>query len=140
MEEEKEEAVLDSRLPKVHGGSGLWVKKPENEKNIVTDLFYKGERNNMARSSKKGPFIDQTLLKKVLKQKAGGERGAIKTWARDCQIPPEFVGHTIAVHNGKIFHEVYITESMVGYRLGEFSPTRVFRGHGQVTKRTMEKT
>lgn len=94
----------------------------------------------MARSSKKGPFIDERLLKKVLKQKNGGIRQPIKTWSRDCQIPPEFVGSTIAVHNGKIFHEVFISESMVGHRLGEFSPTRTFRGHGQVTKRTMDKT
>lgn len=94
----------------------------------------------MARSSKKGPFIDQKLLQKVLKQKAGGDRGAIKTWSRACQIPPEFVGHRIAVHNGRVFTEFFVNESMVGHRLGEFSPTRVFRGHGQVTKRTMDKT
>lgn len=94
----------------------------------------------MARSSKKGPYIDQKLLQKVMKQKAGGDRSAIKTWARACQIPPEFVGHRLAIHNGRIFHEVFISEAMVGYRLGEFSPTRTFRGHGQVTKRTMEKT
>lgn len=94
----------------------------------------------MARSSKKGPYIDKKLLIKVNKQKAGGDRAPIKTWARDCQIPPEFVGHRFAVHNGKIFLEVFVTEAMVGYRLGEFSPTRIFRGHGQVTKRVMEKT
>jgi small subunit ribosomal protein S19 len=94
----------------------------------------------MARSSVKGPFIDKRLLEKVLKQKGGADRSAIKTWSRDCQIPPEFVGHKIAVHNGRIFHEVFISESMVGHRLGEFSPTRTFKGHGQVTKRTMDKT
>jgi small subunit ribosomal protein S19 len=94
----------------------------------------------MARSSKKGPFIDQNLLKKVIKQKGGGDRSPIKTWCRACQIPPDFVGHKIAVHNGKIFHEIFVSESMVGHRLGEFSPTRTFRGHGQVTKRTMDKT
>lgn len=94
----------------------------------------------MSRSSKKGPFIDQKLLIKVNKQKAGGQRVPIKTWARASQIPPEFVGHRFAVHNGKIFHEVYVSEAMVGHRLGEFSPTRMFRGHGQVTKRTMDKT
>lgn len=94
----------------------------------------------MARSSKKGPYIDRKLFVKVNKQKAGGDRGPIKTWSRACQIPPEFVGHRFAVHNGRTFIEIYISEAMVGHRLGEFSPTRVFRGHGQVTKRTMEKT
>jgi small subunit ribosomal protein S19 len=94
----------------------------------------------MARSSKKGPYIDKKLLLKVMKQKAGGESSPIKTWSRACQIPPEFVGHRFGVHNGRIFHEVFISESMVGHRLGEFSPTRMFRGHGQVTKRTMDKT
>ncbi len=94
----------------------------------------------MARSSKKGPYIDKKLLIKVNKQKAGGDRGPIKTWARACQIPPEFVGHRFAVHNGRLFQEVFVTEAMVGHRLGEFAPTRVFRGHGQVTKRVMEKT
>jgi len=94
----------------------------------------------MARSSKKGPYIDPKLLIKVNKQKAGGDRSPIKTWSRDCQIPPEFVGHRFAVHNGRAFIEIFVSEAMVGYRLGEFSPTRLFRGHGQVTKRTMEKT
>jgi len=94
----------------------------------------------MSRSSKKGPYIDAKLLAKVMKQKGGADRSPIKTWARRCHIPPEFVGHRFAVHNGKIFHEVFVSETMVGYRLGEFSPTRVFRGHGQVTKRIMEKT
>lgn len=94
----------------------------------------------MARSSKKGPFIDQKLLAKVMKQKAGGERSTIKTWARASQIPPEFVGHRIGVYNGRVHIEVFVTEGMVGHRLGEFSPTRTFRGHGQVTKRTMDKT
>jgi small subunit ribosomal protein S19 len=94
----------------------------------------------MARSNKKGPYINGRLIKKVILQKNGGDRSPIKTWSRDCQIPPEFVGHRFSVHNGKIFHEVYVTEAMVGHRLGEFSPTRLFRGHGQVTKRTMDKT
>ncbi len=94
----------------------------------------------MARSSKKGPYIDRKLLEKVNRQKAGGERSPIKTWARASQIPPEFVGHRFAVHNGRAFIEIFVTETMVGYRLGEFAPTRIFRGHGQVTKRTMEKT
>lgn len=93
----------------------------------------------MSRSSKKGPYVDSRLVKKV---EAGlGVKGSvIKTWARDSQIPPEFVGKYFSVHNGKIFIEVFVTEDMVGHRLGEFSPTRTFHGHGQIVKRTMEKT
>lgn len=94
----------------------------------------------MSRSSRKGPIIDQKLLKKVLAQKKTGERTPIKTWSRACQIPPEFVGHRFAVYNGRIFVEIFVTEAMVGHRLGEFSPTRTFHGHGQVTKRILEKT
>lgn len=90
----------------------------------------------MSRSSKKGPYIDQKLLKKVLAKRPE----PIKTWARVCQIPPEFVGHRFLVHNGRDFKEVFISESMVGHRLGEFAPTRIFRGHGQMTKRILEKT
>lgn len=94
----------------------------------------------MARSSKKGPYVDKKLLAKVMAQKATGDRAVIKTWARACQIPPEFVGHKFGVHNGRVHTEILVNESMVGQRLGEFSPTRTFRGHGQVTKRTMDKT
>lgn len=94
----------------------------------------------MGRSSKKGPYIDKKLLKKVLKQKQAGKKEPIKTWARASQIPPEFVGHTFLVHNGRIFIEVFVTEAMVGHRLGEFAPTRTFRGHGRVVKRIITKT
>lgn len=94
----------------------------------------------MSRSNKKGPYINQKLLKKVLVQKQKGMTAPIKTWARDCQIPPEFVGLKFSVHNGRNFIEVYVTEAMVGHRFGEFAPTRTFRGHGQVTKRVLEKT
>lgn len=94
----------------------------------------------MARSSKKGPFIDQKLLKKVLKQKQTGEKTPIKTWARASTISPELVGHTIAIHNGRIFTNVFIQEGMVGHRLGEFSPTRTFRSHGRVVAREISKT
>ncbi|HVZ58279.1 MAG TPA: 30S ribosomal protein S19 [Patescibacteria group bacterium] len=94
----------------------------------------------MARSLKKGPYIDEKLLKKVQAQKSGGARTAIKTWARACQIPPEFVGHTFAVHNGRIFVTVFVSESMVGHRLGEFAPTRTFRSHGRVVAREISKT
>lgn len=94
----------------------------------------------MSRSSKKGPYIDQKLLKKVLAQKQSGKKEPIKTWARRSQIPPEFVGHTFSVHNGRIFIDVFVTEEMVSYRLGEFSPTRTFHGHGKIVKRVLEKT
>jgi small subunit ribosomal protein S19 len=94
----------------------------------------------MSRSSKKGPYIDEKLLKKVMMQKQTGDNALLKTWCRACQIPPEFVGHKFGVHNGKTHIEVYVTETMVGHRLGEFALTRTFRGHGQVTKRVLEKT
>jgi small subunit ribosomal protein S19 len=84
----------------------------------------------MPRSVKKGPFIDANLLKKVEEMNARGEKKVIKTWARASTISPEFVGHTVAVHNGNKFIPVYVTENMVGHKLGEFSPTRLFRGHG----------
>jgi len=80
------------------------------------------------------------LLKKVLKQKENKNNEPIKTWARNSQIAPEFVGHRMAIHNGRKFIEVYISESMVGHRLGEFAPTRTFRSHGKVTKKVMEAT
>ena len=82
----------------------------------------------MGRSLKKGPFVDEKLFKKVLNQQ-GGARDPIKTWARRCTIVPEFVGSTFMVHNGKTFYKVYVTEDMVGHKLGEFSPTRLFKGH-----------
>jgi small subunit ribosomal protein S19 len=94
----------------------------------------------MSRSSKKGPYIDEKLLKKVMAQKESGKKEPIKTWARASQIPPEFVGHHFLVHTGRDFKEVFVVEPMVGHRLGEFSPTRTFRGHGKVVKRILEKT
>ena len=83
----------------------------------------------MARSLKKGPYVDEKLFRKVQRQKETGSRDAIKTWARACTIVPEFVGHSFQIHNGKIFHKLLVTEDMVGHKLGEFSPTRTFRGH-----------
>ena len=83
----------------------------------------------MPRSVKKGPFIDEKLLAKVDNMNAEGEKKVIKTWSRASTISPDFVGHTIAVHNGNKFIPVYITENMVGHRLGEFAPTRKFTGH-----------
>ena len=84
----------------------------------------------MGRSVKKGPYVDQKLLKKVLRQKETDSREPIRTWARACTIVPEFVSHTFLVHNGNKFIKVFVTEDMVGHRLGEFAPTRTFRGHG----------
>ena len=84
----------------------------------------------MPRSVKKGPYIDESLTKKVDKLIEDGKKVVIKTWARRSTIPPEYVGHTIAVHNGHKFIPVYISENMVGHKLGEFAPTRIFRGHG----------
>ena len=83
----------------------------------------------MPRSLKKGPYVDPKLLKKIEKMDALGERRTIKTWSRRSMITPEFVGHTFAVHNGKRFLSVFVTENMVGHKLGEFSPTRTFRKH-----------
>ena len=94
----------------------------------------------MTRSAKKGPYLDHNLIEKIMKQKEYGDKSPIKTWARVSQISPDFVGHRVAVHNGRKFIEIYITESMVGHRLGEFSPTRTFKGHGKVTKRVVSKT
>ncbi len=84
----------------------------------------------MSRSLKKGPFIDAKLIKKVAALDATGQKKPIKTWSRESVISPDFVGHTFAVHNGKQFIPVFVTEQMVGHRLGEFSPTRKFKGHG----------
>ncbi|MDX9907950.1 MAG: 30S ribosomal protein S19 [Mariniphaga sp.] len=83
----------------------------------------------MSRSLRKGPFIDYKLERKILAMTEGGKKSVIKTWARASVISPDFVGHTIAVHNGNKFIPVYITENMVGHRLGEFAPTRTFRSH-----------
>ena len=83
----------------------------------------------MSRSLKKGPFVDEKLYRKVERLNESGGKQPIRTWARACTIVPEFVGHTFQVHNGRAFNEVFVTEDMVGHKLGEFSPTRLFRGH-----------
>ena len=89
----------------------------------------------MGRSIKKGPFVEQHLLDKLEKLNADGKKKLIKTWSRRSDIAPEFVGHTFMVHNGKNFTTVFVTENMVGHKLGEFSPTRAFRSHGGATKK-----
>ncbi|MBN1795726.1 MAG: 30S ribosomal protein S19 [Sedimentisphaerales bacterium] len=83
----------------------------------------------MSRSLKKGPYVEEKLLAKVTKLLATGSHEPIKTWSRSSTIVPEFVGYTFMVHNGKMFHKVFVTEDMVGHKLGEFSPTRIFKGH-----------
>ncbi len=83
----------------------------------------------MARSLKKGPFLDEKLYRRVEMLNESGRKQALRTWSRACTIVPEFVGHTFQVHNGKQFVDVFVTEDMVGHKLGEFSPTRTFRGH-----------
>ena len=83
----------------------------------------------MSRSMKKGPYVDEKLYMKVQKQVESGQRVPIKTWARSCTIVPEFVGYTFQVHTGRAFVDVFCTEDMVGHKLGEFAPTRLFRGH-----------
>ena len=83
----------------------------------------------MGRSIKKGPYIDQRLLKKVTAMEQSGKKSVIKTWSRRSTIVPDLIGHTLAVHNGNKFVPVYVTENMVGHKLGEFSPTRTFKGH-----------
>ena len=91
----------------------------------------------MARSIKKGPYVEPKLLRKVEKMEQSGHKRVIKTWSRRSMIMPEFVGHTFAVHNGKNFVSVFVMENMVGHRLGEFSPTRGFRRHGAATDKTV---
>jgi small subunit ribosomal protein S19 len=91
----------------------------------------------MARSLKKGPFIDDHLMMKIEKMNESGDKKVVKTWSRRSTISPEFVGHTVAIHTGNKFIPVYITENMVGHKLGEFAPTRIFRGHaGKLTERS----
>ncbi|OIO39965.1 MAG: 30S ribosomal protein S19 [Candidatus Omnitrophica bacterium CG1_02_49_10] len=95
----------------------------------------------MGRSIKKGPFVDEKLLKKVHKIKSGAvDKKPIKTWSRRSVILPDFIGLIFLVHNGKTFIPAFITENMVGHKLGEFSPTKVFRRHGGITKKTLDKT
>jgi len=94
----------------------------------------------MSRSTKKGPYIDEKLLIKVQKTIKSGDKKPIKTWARRSTIAPDFVGQTISIYNGRKFIPVYITENMVGHKLGEFSPTRTFKKHGAATEVSMEKT
>ena len=85
----------------------------------------------MSRSKSKGPYVDAKLLDKIQKLRSSGDKKVLKTWARSSMISPDFVGFTLAIHNGKKFLPVFVTEQMVGHRLGEFSPTRYFKGHGQ---------
>ena len=89
----------------------------------------------MSRSLKKGPFVDMPLLEKIEAMNRGGEKRVVKTWSRRSTVVPEMVGHTLAVHNGRTFIPVYVTENMVGHKLGEFAPTRQFKGHTTKTEK-----
>ncbi|MBQ9335794.1 MAG: 30S ribosomal protein S19 [Lentisphaeria bacterium] len=91
----------------------------------------------MARSIKKGPFVDAHVIEKVERMEKSGTKKPIKTWSRRSMIIPDFVGHTFNVHNGKTFATVFVTENMVGHRLGEFAPTRTFKGHGVISGKTV---
>jgi len=93
----------------------------------------------VSRSTKKGPYVDESLLKKIEEMNVSGQKKVVKTWARSSVITPEFVGHTVAVHNGRKFIPVYLTENMVGHRLGEFAPTRFFRGHGAAHTKVLKE-
>ncbi len=93
----------------------------------------------MARSIRKGPYIDEKLQKKINQMNASGDKKVIKTWARRSTIAPDFVGHTLAVHNGNKFIPIYVSENMVGHKLGEFAPTRIFRGHGMAAEKAPAK-
>lgn len=84
----------------------------------------------MSRSQKKGPYVDEKLFRRVMRLKDSGQAMVLRTWSRRCTIVPEFIGQRFEVHNGKVFQSVYVTDDMVGHKLGEFSPTRTFRGHG----------
>ena len=94
----------------------------------------------MGRSLKKGPFVDEHLIKKIEKMKQSGDKKPIKTWSRRSTIVPDFIGFTFSIYNGNKFIPVYITENMVGHKLGEFSPTRIFRKHGTHTEQATAKT
>lgn len=91
----------------------------------------------MGRSLKKGPYVEEKLLKKVEAMEQTGQKRPIKTWSRRSMIVPEFIGHSFSVHNGKAFVQVFVTENMIGHRLGEFAPTRTFRRHGAATDKTV---
>ena len=105
----------------------------ENGKSFRISIHRSNNLQFMARSLKKGPFVESHLLEKIDKMNASGVKKPIKTWSRRSMVTPDFVGHTFLVHNGKMFHSVFVTENMVGHKLGEFSPTRVFRKHGSHT-------
>jgi small subunit ribosomal protein S19 len=92
------------------------------------------------RSIKKGPFVDESVMRKIEAMNSSGDKKIFKTWSRRSTITPEFVGHTMAVHNGKKFIPVYVSENMVGHKLGEFSPTRTFKGHGGSKAKAAEKS
>src|SRR5262249_22698232 len=112
-------------------GPICWTQRPDADRTSLLRIFREksGRSATMSRSRKKGPYIDPKVAAKVEKAQAANNRDPIKTWARDCTIHPDFVGVTFLLHNGKQFLKVYVTEDMVGHKLGEFAPTRTFKGH-----------
>ena len=121
----------------VHGdNSPKDLRLAANTSRAIVSFSSAGAKSNlifMARSLKKGPFVESHLLEKIDKMNSSGVKKPIKTWSRRSMVTPDFVGHTFLVHNGKTFHSVFVTENMVGHKLGEFSPTRVFKKHGSHT-------
>ena len=144
------DGLLEDVIHAVPGVSPPKGLRQGSHAKVQIDLFYidvKNESNfvlvfikeNMSRSLKKGPFIDESLAKKVEEMNRQGDRKIIKTWSRRSTITPDFVGHTLGVHNGRKFIPVFVTENMVGHKLGEFSPTRLFRAHGGRSKKVVTK-
>jgi small subunit ribosomal protein S19 len=116
-------------LAKAPGQADCGLRTRTGDKSEIRNPKSSAE-DTVPRSVKKGPFIDESLMKKVETMNASGDKKIVKTWSRRSTITPEFVGHTMAVHNGRKFIPVYVSENMVGHKLGEFSPTRMFKAHG----------
>ncbi len=127
--------AADGIIRSVRGDSSRKALRPARNTNraIASSCRTAGRNNFMARSLKKGPFVAPHLLEKIDKMNTSGVKKPVKTWARRSMVTPDFVGHTFMVHNGKTFISVFVTENMVGHKLGEFSPTRIFKKHGSHT-------
>src|SRR5688572_20959456 len=117
---------------------GLQNAQPQVDRQVHRPAPTEGREVGMSRSLKKGPFVDTPLLEKIEAMNRDNEKKVVKTWSRRSTVVPEMVGHTLAVHNGKKFIPVYVTENMVGQKLGEFSPTRTFKGHTTKTEKAAQ--
>src|SRR5437867_3422169 len=129
MAEAKDERRLASRARALPGESQRWVIALGGAKTRISTSCADGTRHSMSRSTKKGPYADPRLMEKVMKVQGSGQKAVIRTWSRRSTILPEMVGLNIAVHDGRRHVPIFITENMVGHKLGEFAPTRTFRGH-----------